>query len=161
MCVCGAAVLHWSTEWKVLFVRTLICICLFGAGVAQFEAQQAVRDRLEEILFSADELTVQGQISRKETREHQFIYYLTDTQVILGGMTYPSFGILIYSSDGTYQPGNEIRVFGRYQPFQISRNEGNFNEKQYHQSKKQEFRLYADSVTLLQAKEHKIGRAHV
>ncbi len=155
MCVCGAALLHWSTEWKVLFVRTLICICLFGAGVAQFEAQQAVRDRLEEILFSADELTVQGQISRKETREHQFIYYLTDTQVILGGMTYPSFGILIYSSDGTYQPGNEIRVFGRYQPFQISRNEGNFNEKQYHQSKKQEFRLYADSVTLLQAKEHR------
>lgn len=167
-------------------VRAFLCICLFSAGFARVQAQQAVRDGLESVLCDGDNITVQGEVLRKvETpspeksaaaegafqgkkalsggssrsreisrksesfKQTQFIYYLTDTRVFSGGKSYPSYGILIYSQDGRYQPGNCLQVTGNYAPFQISRNEGNFNEKQYQQGRKWEFKVYADSLALL------------
>ena len=156
-------------------VRALLCICLFSTGFVRVQAQQAVRDELEAVLSDGAHIIVQGEVLRKAEgpsqekstvaeglsrsgevsrqtesfEQTQFIYYLTDTRVFSGGKSYPSYGILVYSQDGKYQPGNHLQVSGSYAPFQISRNEGNFNEKQYQQSRKWEFKLYADSVTLL------------
>ncbi len=172
-------------------VRALLCICLFSAGFVRVQAQQAVRDELEAVLSDGENITVQGEISRKaegnlqEKRaaaagavqgkatisegisrsgevsrqpesfeQTQFIYYLTNTRVFSGGKSYPSYGILIYSQDGRYQPGNYLQITGSYAPFQISRNEGNFNEKQYQQSRKWEFKVYADSLTLLSSRSN-------
>ena len=145
-------------------VRALLCICLFSAGFVRVQAQQAVRDELEAVLSDGAHIIVQGEVLRKAEgpsqekstvaeglsqngevsrqtesfEQTQFIYYLTDTRVFSGGKSYPSYGILVYSQDGKYQPGNHLQVTGSYAPFQISRNEGNFNEKQYQQSRKWE-----------------------
>lgn len=155
----AAAILRLrENAWPAACVRTLLCICLFGAGFVHMQSQQAVRGRLEAVLADGDNITVQGEVMRKVEKavqekeafeQTQFIYYLTDTRVFLGDKSYPSYGILIYSQDGRYQPGNHLQVTGSYAAFQISRNEGNFNEKQYQQSRKWEFKVYADSVTLL------------
>lgn len=140
---------------SVFLLRTVCCLCLFGAGAVHMQAEQTVHHTLEANLSLGQELTVQGQISRKEEKKQQFIYYLTDTRMILEGAVSPGYGILIYSSDGQYQPGNVLKVVGRYESFQISRNEGNFNEKQYQQSRKWGFRVFAESISLISAKENK------
>lgn len=147
-----------ENAWPAACVRMLLCICLFGAGFVHMQSQQAVRDRLEAVLADGDTITVQGEVLRKAEKavqekqafeQTQFIYYLTDTRVFSGGKSYPSYGILIYSQDGGYQPGSHLQITGSYAPFQISRNEGNFNEKQYQQSRKWEFKVYADSLAML------------
>ncbi len=142
-------------------VRLLLCIALFLTGAVRAYGMETVRIELEEALSEGTGITVLGQVSRKEEqislkpqRERQYIYYLTDTQVLWENRVFSSYGILIYSSNGQYQPGNLLKIDGRYAPFQISRNQGNFNEKQYYQSKKWEFRVYAESEEQISAKEN-------
>lgn len=178
--VMAAVLARWKKDVRhVICIRTILCACIFCAAAAHMQAQQSVRNRLSAVLLDGDTITVQGKVQRREEREsqgkvlyrgesaaqagnlqavsetQQFIYYLTATQVSKGGSVYPSFGILIYSSDGQYQPGNILKVTGRYVPFQISRNEGNFNEKRYRQSRKWEFKVYADTITRISAHENK------
>lgn len=142
-------------------MRLLLCIGLFLAGMARIHTMEAVRTNLEEVLSEEAQITVLGKVSRKEEKnsskphsERQYIYYLTDTQVLRENKVYLSYGILIYSSNGQYQPGNLLKIDGAYAPFQTSRNQGNFNEKEYYQSKKWEFRVYAESEQLILAEEN-------
>lgn len=163
--------------------RVFLCICLFCCGAVRMQGQQSVRDRLEEIFSDGDAITVQGQVVKKEdismqgealgkgkysvegespeereaaqSQVQQFIYYLADTHVSSEGNSYPAYGILVYSSDSRYQPGNIVTATGRYASFQVSRNEGNFNEKQYQQSRKWGFKVYADEETLVSGRVDK------
>ncbi len=144
----------------VVCARVILCAGFFCAAVVHIQAQQAVRHNLEAVLVEGDTITVQGRVRRREEtalqgKKQQFIYDLTDTQVFLGDNAYPSFGILIYSSNGQYQPGNVLKVTGSCMPFQISHNEGNFNEKQYRQSRKWEFKVYAESEVRISCHEDK------
>ncbi len=150
---CMGAGIFRLQKGKIFLARILCCLCLFGIGAIHMQAQQAVRMNLEENLLPGQEITVRGRVFKIEEKNQQFIYYLTGTQVYSEGAVYPSSGILIYSSNGQYQPGNILKVLGRYEPFQISRNEGNFNEKQYQQSRNWEFRVYEESIVLLSKKE--------
>lgn len=154
-CLAMGIIKLWNKRRSIFLLRVLCCLCLFAAGALHMQAQQSVRKTLEAELTQGQELTVQGQICRKEEKNQQFIYYLTDTRIVAEGEVYPSYGVLIYSSDGQYQPGNVLKVQGRYEPFQISRNEGNFNEKQYQQSRKWEFRVFAEAISFKSAKENK------
>lgn len=150
----ASVIRRWEHAWCAAGARVVFCVILFAVGSFHMQSQQDVRDCLEAALSAGDTVTVEGKVLRKEqsfTKDVQLIYYLTDTQVILGGKAYPAFGILIYSQDNRYQPGNLLKVTGRYMPFQISRNEGNFNEKQYQQSRKWEFRVYADAEIQISA----------
>ncbi|NBH14620.1 DNA internalization-related competence protein ComEC/Rec2 [Lachnospiraceae bacterium] len=154
--VAGAGLVKQKERGKRIFLaRGICCLCLFGAGAAHMQTQQAVRIRLEKELSPGQEIIVQGKVSAKEEKNKQFIYYLKDVRVVAEGTVFPSYGILIYHSKGQYQPGNIIYVQGRYQPFQISRNEGNFNEKQYQQSRKWEFRVFSESISLIAANENR------
>lgn len=161
--------------WCAVLARVALCTTLFVAGTSHVQAMQEVRDRLERSLSDGDAITVMGRICRKEEsdargshsqgegaisgaqafQKKQFIYYLRESHVSAGERVYPCHGILVYSSNGGYRPGNIIKADGRYVPFQISRNEGNFNQRQYQQSRKWEFRVYADSETLLSQQENK------
>lgn len=153
-CCMGAGIFRLQ-KGKIFLARLLCCLCVFGIGALHVQAQQAVRRNLEENLLPGQEITVRGRVFKIEEKQQQFIYYLTDTQVYSEGAVSPSSGILIYSSNGQYQPGNLLKVDGTYAPFQISRNQGNFNEKEYYQSKKWEFRVYAESEQLILAEENR------
>lgn len=163
--------------------RVFLCICLFCCGAVRMQGQQSVRDDLEERFSDGDPVAVSGQVVKKEdisikgeiqgiekhhvkggflgegeaaqSRGQQFIYYLADTHVFSEGSNYPAYGILVYSSDSRYQPGNIITATGRYASFQVSRNEGNFNQKQYQQSRKWEFKVYADKEALVSGRVDK------
>ncbi|MCI8484267.1 MAG: DNA internalization-related competence protein ComEC/Rec2 [Lachnospiraceae bacterium] len=143
--------------WKVILLRNGVYLLAFCSGTWHFQSEWKVRADLEhelERVQEQDQIVVQGKIHKKEMKTEQCLYYLTDTQVLVGDHVYPSYGILISSSEIHMQPGNLLRVSGRYVPFQSSRNEGNFNEKQYYQSKKIEFRLYAKEMVCLSEKEN-------
>lgn len=129
--------------WRVILIRSAACVLMFCFGLSRFQEEQSLRDRLEGVLKEGDRLTVQGEVSRKEEKQEQCLYYLTDTRILADGRIYPGNGILVYSSERHIQRGDILKVTGEYEPFQTALNEGNFNEKQYYQSRKTEFRLYA------------------
>ncbi len=139
--------------WKIVFIRNLFCILFFCLGFCQLHNQLEIRNQLEEVLEEGKQITVKGKVQKKEETATQYRYILTDTHVLADGMIYPCHGILVYSSNKHIQPGNILKITGAYAPFQISRNEGNFNEKKYYQSKKIEFRLYAQKETLILEKK--------
>lgn len=152
---------RWAVSWKrrtaaAVFTRSLLCLLAFFAGASQIQTQRQARDRLEAALEEGDQITVWGEVQRGEEKKEQYLYYLTDTRVLAGGNIYPSYGILVCSSNLHIRPGNILKVTGSYAPFQTSRNEGNFDEKQYYQSKKTEFRLYAEEELLISQKECKL-----
>lgn len=167
----------WMRIGCVFLVRAFLCVILFAAGLVHMQEQQEIRGRLEEVLSDDDDVTVVGRISEKEEtdtqssrsqveetvsgaqtfQKKQFIYYLRDTHILSEGRSYPCHGVLVYSSNGQYQPGNVLKADGRYMPFQISRNEGNFNEKQYQQSRKWEFRLFSDGESALSRNEDRFA----
>ena len=142
--------------WLAVILRSAACLLCFFAGAGRIAAAQECFERPEAAFSEGDRVTVQGQVSKIEEREEQFIYHLKDAQFFLGGKAYPSFGILIYSSN-VYEPGNVLQVTGAYAPFQISRNEGNFNEKHYYRSKKLGFRIYAQQETVVSRKRDGYG----
>ncbi len=128
---------------KAILSRCLCCILAFGLGAWHFQSETQARDRLERALTEGQTAAVRGEVQKKEEKAGQCLYTLADTYVLADGSRYPSSRVLAYSSDMHIQPGDVVEFTGIYAPFQISRNEGNFNEKQYYQSKKIEFRLYA------------------
>ncbi len=132
----------------VVLLRGTACLLLFYAGASRAGEAQKVFEAPDKAFAKGDFVTVQGQVGKIEEREGQFIYYLKDAQILQGGKAYPTSGILIYSSN-PYKPGNVLRAAGAYAPFQISRNEGNFNEKQYYRSKDIGFRVYAQQEKLV------------
>lgn len=148
---------NWKA-WKVVFLRSSLYLMAFCGGAWHFQAEWKVRVDLEKALERAqekqDQIVVRGKVHKKEMKTEQCLYYLTDTQVLVGDHVYPGYGILVSSSKMHMQPGNLLKVSGRYAPFQSSRNEGNFNEKQYYQSKKIEFRLYEEEMICLSEKEN-------
>lgn len=131
--------------WRAALVRAVLCILAFGMGSFRFQEEQKVQLKLEGLLSEGDSIAVQGEVKQKEEKEKQCVYYLTDVHVLAGGAAFPSQGVIVYSSNMHIQIGDAVQVFGEYAPFQISRNHGNFNEKQYYQSKKTGFRLYAQT----------------
>ncbi len=146
----GAAVAaHYKERpWRMLLLRTLPCLLLFFAGAAHMDAARQVRDGLAGALTEGERITVRGRVCHAQEKEGKTVYHLEDARVFAGGKAYPCFGVLVYSSSAGFHPGNILEADGTYAPFQISRNEGNFNEKQYYQSKKIEFRVFSDEERL-------------
>lgn len=142
--------------WLAALLRGAACLALFLAAYIRAAEAQAIFERPGESFTKGDRVSVQGQISKIEEKEEQFIYYLKDAQVLLGSKAYPVSGILVYSSN-VYQPGNILKVAGTYEPFQISRNQGNFNEKEYYRSKNISFRVYAQQEWKAVGKESRYG----
>ncbi|MCI9136566.1 MAG: DNA internalization-related competence protein ComEC/Rec2 [Lachnospiraceae bacterium] len=142
--------------WRIILLRSTACMLSFGCGAVHGGSQARLQDNLETLLQEGDKITVWGEVSKKEEKSGKYLYYLKDTRILVGDIVYPGYGILVefspfrlgaewkhYNSDMHIQPGNILKVNGEYASFQIPRNEGNFNEKQYYQSKKIGFRLYA------------------
>ena len=140
---------------RAILLRAVACLMCFYAGAGHADTAQQERSRLEEACAKEGWITVQGRICRVEEKKGsteeegtQFIYYLKDTRIFAGGKSYPGNGILIYSY-GCYQHGNILQASGTYTPFQVSRNQGNFNEQTYYYSKDIGLRLYASEEALL------------
>ncbi len=135
--------------FRAAIARGAFCILAFGMGFCRFQQESQMQDRLTQALAEGDSIAAQGEVKSKEEKERQCVYYLKDAYALVDGVQYVSHGAIVYSSDLHIQVGDSIRVSGEYAPFQVSRNQGNFNEKQYYQSKKIGFRLYASKEAVV------------
>lgn len=128
----------------------LLCMVLFFIGMHHYDQQQNEFQRIQQYAQDQENIQVQGRIYWKEQKQNQFIYYLKDAWILAEGQYEPSEQIQVYSSTDSYQIGNYIQVVGRYEAFQLPRNEGNFNEEQYYYSKKIGLRMTAYKEKLLE-----------
>lgn len=133
-------------------VRTAVCMVLFTAATVHTKEQTERNQEIERLLASCGSITVQGEIYQTEEKKEQFIYYLKNTRIFAEQKQYKCGRIQVYSSQNSYRMGNQIQVTGWYEAFQLPRNEGNFNEKQYYQSKNIRFKVISQKEILLSSK---------
>lgn len=143
-----------KTVCCVAAVRSLLCLVLFTAGCLHCRGQQDQFALSERFVLKNSQLTVEGEIEKKQVKETQSVYTLKNTKTTSDGRMYPGGKVLVYTSNSTYQPGNIIKAAGDCEPFRVPRNQGNFNEKQYYQSKNITYKLMARQEQLLSGKEN-------
>lgn len=127
----------------VAVLHMLICMILFFVGAYRYEKQEQDFETVRQFAETQENIQVQGEIYQTEQKQSQFIYYLKDTRILAGNQWYSCGKVQVYSSKDSYQIGNCIQAVGRYEAFQLPRNEGNFNEEQYYYSKKIMLRIRA------------------
>lgn len=131
----------------------LLCMVFFFGGAYHYQEQQEEFQNIRQYAKQQKSIQVQGEIYWKEQKQEQFIYYLKDAGIFTGEQWYPSGKIQVYGSTDSYEIGNCIQAVGTYEAFRLPRNEGNFNEEQYYDSKKIVLRMRAYQEQLL--KENK------
>lgn len=133
----------------------LLCVVFFFGGAYHYQEQQEEFQSVRQYAGEQKSIQVQGEIYWKEQKQEQFIYYLKDAEIFTGDQWYPSGKIQVYSSTDSYEIGNLIQAAGTYEAFQLPRNEGNFNEEQYYNSKKIMLRMKAYQERLLKETKQK------
>lgn len=137
-------------------IRTTVCLVLFGIAAVHAKGQIRKNQEIEQLLASYGSVTVQGEIYQTEEKKEQFIYYLKNTKIFIQQKQYDGGKVQVYTSQGSYQPGRQIQASGWYEAFQLPRNEGNFNEKQYYHGKNIRFRIHAQEAVLLSPKGNRL-----
>lgn len=130
-------------------LHMILCFTAGAVGVSHYQQALETFQKSRSYAKEKENISVQGKIYWKEHKQDQFIYYLEDAGIQIEGYVYPSGRIQVYSSTDSYQIGNCIQADGRYEAFQLPRNEGNFNEEQYYYSKEIGLRVKANQETLL------------
>lgn len=79
-------------------------------------------------------VSAEGEIYKREIKNHSCVLYLKDAQVRNKDISVENQTLLVYlKKEGQYQIGNRVSCVGKIQYFQIPRNKGQFNEKQFYQ----------------------------
>lgn len=130
-------------------VRTAVSLLLFAVTAGHARVQTERNDQIEQRLSLDAGITVLGEIYQTDQKKEQFIYYLRNTRIFAGQEKYRGGKVQVYSSEDSYQMGNQIQVTGWFEAFQCPRNEGNFNEKQYYHSKNIRFRVISQEEIIL------------
>ena len=139
----------WKQGQKAVLPATLhmvLCLVAVVVGVYHYQQTLEVFQKSRNYAQEQERISVQGNIYWKERKQEQIIYYLNDAGIRKEGYVYPCGRIQVYSSKDSYQIGSCIQADGRYEAFQLPRNEGNFNEEQYYYSKKIGLRIKANQI---------------
>lgn len=129
---------------QVLF--TVLFVFAAFAGSYNTYSQNAFRKNYESKLRDNEKCLVQGKIYKKEQDSENYLYYLKDCVMQLHQKNYSCNRILVYLDADRYSIGEIICVKGNIKTFSLPRNEGNYNERQYYQSLKIDFKVEGKKV---------------
>lgn len=133
----GYLLWHIRITWSQGFGRVAVVLtamaCLglgFGRG-AIYKGRQA---NIEALLQSAETISFQGELYKKEIQSERTIYYLQDVILQREGQTIKCPALLLYPDSDDDSIGTIIIGKAEVKPFQNRRNEGNFDQKSFYQS---------------------------
>lgn len=133
--------LRWRIWLGIIFIAAAALL-----GFGRYSAEQESREAYLPYLSDGMRLSLQGRLSGKEMKYHQYIYELTSC-VIGFDQPVPCNRVLVYSDSDIASIG-EILVFdGTVALWKSAVNEGNFNSREFHLARKTDFSL--NDVTLM------------
>lgn len=126
-------------SWRVC-LRILLLVAFLFLGFGRYSAQQEFRGAYLPYLSDGMRLSVQGRLSGKEIKYHQYVYELTSCVIGLDHPV-PCNRILVYSDSDIASIG-EILVFdGTVSLWKDAVNEGNFDAEAFYLARKTDFQV--------------------
>lgn len=156
----AAAFLIWNIflRWKRRGWRQgvfyLAFFFAFLCGSCRMEEETEYRNRYEPFLQDGKEMAVQGTIYKKEAGSKSNRYYLKHCYLSMEGKSVPCNRILAYLDTDHLSIGTTIIIKGNLKTLSQARNEGNFDEKNFYQSQKIDFKFYGEEARVVTGEEH-------
>lgn len=167
--VLAAGLAVWWNGSRKLWMAALgvaACTAAVFLGSWRWQGQQELFEAVEERLTEGETVTLVGTVFRKEEKNQQTIYYVTDSYFISSASIsgeqsdkrseemdswYAGAGILYPEGAGTeeFAIGDTLRIQGSYQGFQNARNDGNFDRKAFYHGKNFAFQVKAERMEQL------------
>ena len=125
---------HYDSKFKgYVLLGTALTFLLFGA-FRGYLYQEKNRE-IQTFLSDAIQVSFQGEISKKEIKANQIIYYLqrVTLQNEYGQIVCPS--LILYPESDENSIGTILKGTAKYQAFEPKRNQGNFDAQAFYLSK--------------------------
>lgn len=141
-----------GNTWQ-LRIRIIACAWMVVLGNQTYAREQDIRAGYLTNLSNGMEVTVQGEVTGKQLRNHQYIYELTfcyigsyqnliDTQeTILDNQWIGCNRILAYSDSDIVSIGEILILNGTIELWENATNEGSFDEESFYLARKIDFKL--------------------
>ncbi len=126
---------------------------LFVTGAGRITAAERLRKQVLEQVSDGDFVTIRGEISKKQIKEEQCIYELTDCCVMLSGEAVSCGNVLVPLSENDYSIRTILILTGQVNTFYYAVNDGNFDQRAYYQSLGIDFELDDAEVTAVYGKD--------
>lgn len=134
---------------KAGIVRILFLVFSVMAGYLHTESEIAFRERVLCTVRDKEETQIQGTVCKQEIKNETHRIYLKECYLQRGQSVLPCNQILVYLDADDISVGDTILVNGTIKQLESTRNKGNFDEKQFYQSQKIDFKFYGDEVQIL------------
>lgn len=145
----GGAFRHRAVYMAVSLFAVVVSVLL---GRWRYLGQEQFREAYLSRLEDGMELTVQGELYQKESKNGQYIYYLTSCKAGMSngdaaGKTVVSCNhIMVYADSDDYQIGEILVLNGTVELWKSASNEGNFDAKAYYLAQQTDFKLKDSQV---------------
>ena len=131
----------------VVTVALLLSAC---CGFFRFSQETEKREAYAAYLAQEMPIQLQGTIYKKETKDETNRIYLKQCHVNIQNHIISTNRAVVYLDQISYQIGNKVLVKGTSAGLQEASNEGGFDEKKYYESQMQDWKIYADSVKIIE-----------
>lgn len=131
--------------------RGLLLFSIFLLGYLHMHNNILFREQYLLQLKDGDSITIWGELYQMEhfdSGSNRML--LTDCYVSLSEQSkrIPCNDVMVYVSSANYQAGMILKINGQFHNFSTARNEGNFDSRSFYHSKKIDFYVDADSVSI-------------
>lgn len=143
--------------WGRLAIRSLIFAGTFWAAFLHMQERSQIREEYFRQISDGDFYTIQGEISKKQIKNDQYVYLLTNCYTVLSGKSQAcGSGFACFSSDD-YPIGKTLVIQGEISLFAEATNEGAFDSRSFYCSQGIYFCMYSCQVTGVYGNEDRIA----
>ncbi|GHU43590.1 DNA internalization-related competence protein ComEC/Rec2 [Clostridia bacterium] len=145
-----------NKKWVFLLAPLLLALLFFTAGHMRYDNQRQAFQEFDEYLAKeSGTLKIKGTIIKKEEKNEQIIYELNHVQIEGHKNYFPYHALFYVEADvhtESYSIGTTIFASGSIRPFVGATNDGNFDAKEYYNSKKIAFAMRNAKLLSIQAR---------
>jgi competence protein ComEC len=135
-----------NRKYMSMMALLAACVVLFGVGIYQTQALQSYRAKYADCLEKEMPAVLQGKVYKKETKNDQYLIYLTNVVLRVNNQNYSTNQVLIYLDADQYRIGKTIVVKGKIKKFKEAVNEGGFDQQAYYQSLKVDYKFEIEKL---------------
>lgn len=128
-------------QWKRVFLRVMLCVCIFVIGAQRMQSQQSFREAYLGQMEDGDSTGLQGEIFKKEYKNEQYTYYLRECYIALSKQNVPCNYVMVTFASDDYSIGEILILKGKINMFTAASNEGQFDLRAYYRSQKIDFAI--------------------
>lgn len=133
-------------KFKPLTLLLVTCMVSFLIGTYQTQMEQSYRAKYADCLEKEMPAVLQGTVCKKETKNNQYLVYLSNVILKVNNQNYSTNQVLIYLDTDQYRIGKTIVVKGKIKKFKEAVNEGGFDQKAYYQSLKVDYKFEIEKL---------------